>query len=261
MLNLSKIPLVKRILPSIIKRISRLINIRVKVVRNKAYFLLNLKNQHDRALYLNKHYEPEQINFLKDNINLESDFTTFIDVGACIGFYSLSISRLCSNISEVFLFEPNIENYNCAKKNLELNDKVNNFSHIYNFGLSNINERKKLYTLKANDGAGGSISEFKDQYKNTNAISFDIEVKIGDDILKLEDKKIALKIDVERHELNVLKGISNLLKLNKCLIQIEIFDNYLSEVRNFLNKLGYKEFHEISHNYSKKLSDYYFKNY
>ena len=86
-------------------------------------------------------------------------------------------------------------------------------------------------------------------------------VKIGDESLDIKDKKIILKIDVERHEADVLRGLRNILIKNKCLIQIEIFENYLDEVESILKDYGYTKFHEIPHGYTINLSDFYYKNY
>ena len=258
----SKFPILKRVLPSIVKKLSKAFNLKVKVKRNNVYFLLNLKNQHDRALLFSPDYEPEQINFLVNEIYHQSDFSTFIDIGACIGFYTLSIASKCPGISNIYSFEPNKNNYLCLEKNLELNVGIFNKTNLYNYGLSNVNSSKKLFTLKENDGAGGSILEYEGQYdQSKNAVSFDIDVKIGDESLDIKDKKIILKIDVERHEADVLRGLRNILTKNKCLIQIEIFENYLDEVESILKDYGYTKFHEIPHGYTINLSDFYYKNY
>tara|TARA_B110000483_G_scaffold175969_1_gene208101 strand:+ start:272 stop:1072 length:801 start_codon:yes stop_codon:yes gene_type:complete len=256
-----KIPVLKRLIPSLIKKISSVINLQIKVKRNNALFLLNTKNQHDRALLLSPDYEPKQINFLLNEINTQNNFNIFIDIGACIGFYSLSVASMCPNISRVDLFEPNNENFLCAKRNIELNNETAIKSSLYNFGLSNKSASKKLYTLKKNDGAGGSIPEFEGQYADKGAVSFDIEVKIGDEILRYENKKIVLKIDVERHELNVLEGIKNLLTKNKCLVQVEVFGEYFDSISSIMKDYGYREFHRIDHNYLFDVSDFYYKNY
>ena len=47
----------------------------------------------------------------------------------------------------------------------------------------------------------------------------------GDNILRIENKKIAIKIDVERHEKLVLEGLKELITKNKIFLQIEIFDH------------------------------------
>ena len=79
--------------------------------------------------------------------------------------------------------------------------------------------------------------------------------------MQINNSKILVKIDVERHELNVLKGLKDLLKNNKCLIQIEIFDKYFNEVSKIMEDYKYIQFFKVQHNYEVNLSDYYFKNY
>ena len=259
---LIKLPIIKRLIPSLIKNLSKIFNLKVKVIRNKALFLLNLKNQHDRAILLSPEYEPEQINFFMKQIKSKNDFSIFIDIGACIGFYSLSIAKLCSDISKIIIFEPNLDNFSSLKKNVELNKDIYEKTQLYNTGLSNKNDKIKLFTLKSNDGAGGSIPEYEGQYDNKKgAVSYNVDIKVGDEILKYKDEKIALKIDVERHEINVLKGIKDLLTNNKCLIQIEIFDEYLNDVNKIMEDYKFVQFFKVHHKYEVNLSDYYFKNY
>ena len=158
---LVKAPLLKRLIPSLIKKISRVINLQIKVKRNNAIFLLNIKNQHDRALLLSHDYEPDQINFLLNEINNQNNFNIFIDIGACIGFYSLSIASMCPNISRIDLFEPNNEKFFYEKiiKAISCNeDEYNNISrlaseHILkNFSINLITEKHiKLYNNFIND--------------------------------------------------------------------------------------------------------------
>ena len=42
--------------------------------------------------------------------------------------------------------------------------------------------------------------------------------KVGDEMINYQNEKICIKIDVEGHEINVLKGLINNLSQNKCLI-------------------------------------------
>jgi len=82
---------------------------------------------------------------------------------------------------------------------------------------------------------GSSITATRLSKKNTYEI-YEAEFKIGDEILNLQNKNLAIKIDVEGHEINVLKGIQNLLKSNKCIIQIEIFKKNFNVVHSYLLK-------------------------
>ena len=85
---------------------------------------------------------------------------------------------------------------------------------------------------------------------------FEADFKIGDEVLKLNNQKLAIKIDVERHELSVLKGFVNLLNNNDCLIQIEIFEKNFKEVDQFLKE---NKFSKIS-SFDKR-SNYFYSNF
>ena len=82
--------------------------------------------------------------------------------------------------------------------------------------------------------------------------------KKGDDILKIKNKKIILKIDTEGHEESVLKGLQILLKKNKIFLQIEIYNKHLIKTNEFLKKF---KFHKIKSFSSDGKIDYYYKNY
>ena len=99
-------------------------------------------------------------------------------------------------------------------------------------------------------------SSIIDENSNDKNFSFFADFKIGDDYVKLTDEKISIKIDVEGHELSVLKGIINIIKKNQCVLQIEIFSKNFEDVNNFLLSFGYKNFYEISHR-----SNYFYKNF
>ena len=71
---------------------------------------------------------------------------------------------------------------------------------------------------------------------------------------KIKNDKIAIKIDVERHELKVLQGIDNLLISNKVILQVELFESRREITKNYLINKGFKKFDCINR-------DYYFKNF
>jgi hypothetical protein len=95
-----------------------------------------------------------------------------------------------------------------------------------------------------------------DKNSDTKNFTFYANFIVGDDYIKLTDEKISIKIDVEGHELNVLKGIQNTIKENYCILQIEIFRNNFLEVNNFLLSHGYKKFYEV-----KNRSNFFYKNF
>ena len=81
-----------------------------------------------------------------------------------------------------------------------------------------------------------------------------IVVKPLDEVFLERSKKCFVKIDVEGHEMEVIKGSKNFLKNNFCLIQVEILDeNKFNDFDQIMNKLGYK--------LVKQIEDYYYSNF
>jgi hypothetical protein len=60
-----------------------------------------------------------------------------------------------------------------------------------------------------------------------------------DDVLQLSNRKLAIKIDVENYECNVLSGMEQTLRNNRCIIQVETF-NDLDQVRSLLGAEAYQ---------------------
>ena len=92
------------------------------------------------------------------------------------------------------------------------------------------------------------------KYEKKNINTKVIQSDIGDNLLDIKKSIIAIKIDVERHEEEVLYGISNLLRNNKIIIQIEIFDERKKIIFDLLETKDYYLINSIK-------NDYYFTNF
>ena len=254
---LKKIPIIKRVYPSIIKRLFKLFS---KSHIRYNYFGLKLigdiNEPMDKEIYLFDEYEKKQIKYLIKNIEL-SNFEYFIDVGANSGVYSLIINDKFKNI-KIISFEPIKKSINKFLINLKNNPKLKNIK-IYKFGLSNKSTELLMKSQVRDEyiqtGGFGVVTKY-DKLKNfhTEKAIF----KKGDDILKIKNKKIILKIDTEGHEKFVLNGLEKLLKKNKIFLQIEIYDQHLKKINKFLKKFKFNEINSFS---SDGKIDYYFKNY
>jgi FkbM family methyltransferase len=77
---------------------------------------------------------------------------------------------------------------------------------------------------------------------------------LADSILNIKNTNLAIKIDVERHEEQVLLGASKLLTENKVIIQIEIFDKRKKKIFDILKNYKYRLYNSIG-------KDYYFRNF
>ena len=234
----------KRLIPSLIKRIIFLNKTQI-IELNFGKIKLDLLQSIDREIYLTGFYEKEQLLFL-DKICKKNKLTHFLDIGANIGYYSLFFKE----IKNLYAFEPNNKNF----LKLQENCKLNNLNiKLYNLGLSNSNSESEIwYTDK--DKMGGSAIfdendlEFK-KYDPKNIIKEKIKVKRLDDLLDHKNKKILVKIDVERHEKKVLEGMSKLIEQNNIVLQIEIGEQNKNEVFDYLKKLQLKWINTIRHDH------------
>jgi len=250
---LYKFKIFKRIIPSLLKVIVKFFYINeIKVVHNNLIFLLNPKNPIDREIYLKDKYEDDQITFLKKKID-ENRIKIFIDIGAHMGFYSINLSK---KKLDIYAFEPIVENFNQLKKNISINSIYN--IRAYNCALSNIKRSATMWVPDKDRTGGFAIYNKNDEalkkYSIKNISKRVIQSDIGDDLLDIKNSAIAIKIDVERHEEEVLNGINKLLENNKIVIQIEIFDERKKQIFNLFKNKNYYLIHSIK-------KDYYFTNY
>ena len=103
--NLMKLPVIKRIIPSILKLHMKLTGSYKKETIVEG-ILLNLDLRHliDRRVFLHKGYEDELYFKLVDVIkNNHVDF--FLDIGSCWGIYSLRLAKRFKNL-KILAFDP-----------------------------------------------------------------------------------------------------------------------------------------------------------
>ena len=240
----------KRLIPSFIRKIS-LNNTWVKVLINDFEIKLFLKSSIDREIFLKNKYEEAQLKFIKNVLKVDK-FNFFFDIGAYIGFYSLS---LCKLVDKTVAFEPNLQSYQRLTENININNfKIDH----HNIGCSNNKKILKLWYTDKNKRGGSSIYKSEDneinKYDKKKLLFEEINTDKLDNLYNLKNKKIVFKIDVERHELNVLKGASKLISNNKCYMQVEIFPHLQDETLLFLSYYNFKLLHRIN-------NDFYLKNF
>ena len=213
---------------------------------------LDIRDSIDREIYFTNRYEEEQIKLLIDSIK-KYKITHFVDVGANIGIYALIIAKNFPNI-KIDAFEP----HKGAFERMKANIHQNGFSQIiqsHNLALSSENKNGYLQ----------ASTRFGTYQSGGASVSSEGEMKIsqvrGDDLIKDVDSIIAIKIDVEGFELSVLQGIENLIKNNKIFLQIEIFDEKLSETSKFLEDFNFKLIEKGTFTHQDTVKDYFYINF
>jgi FkbM family methyltransferase len=216
---------------------------------------VNIKDPIDKIIFYKNEYEEKQIKFLCGWIKKNKP-NIFIDIGANFGVYSLRISKLFQML-KVISFEPVLTTFNKLKMNIKINNLGKRIK-TYNVGLSNANGLKKMVALKRRNyiqSGGFSFNIPKRKLTDEEITQYNKTIK-GDELLKFKKKKIVVKIDVEGYENKVLLGIKNLLKNNKILLQIEIFDDNFKKINKFLLEKRFKLINKFN-----KTCDYFYINY
>ena len=130
---LKRIPIVRRIYPSLIKKIYNYLN---TDEINFEYFGLqlkgNIKEPMDKEIFFFNEYEHLQIDYLL-KLMKESKFDYFIDVGANSGLYSMVVAKNDSKI-RIKSFEPIKKTILKFKENMQLNKNLKNIE-IFEFGF------------------------------------------------------------------------------------------------------------------------------
>lgn len=207
------------------------------ISRKDGVFLVNYSNFIDRKLIIDGEYERAQLDrfsAIADELGVEQ----FIDIGANIGLYTVKLGKL-STVREVHAFEPMPANKNQLHANILLNN-LNAKVFVYPFALSSENGSAVFLQNKGN-------STGRSRIKSTNVNKLDdnkfeeveVQIKRLDGILSADSKKLAIKIDVEGHELKVLEGMTSILKRNTCVIQIEAYESSVKATEDLLKTLGY----------------------
>jgi FkbM family methyltransferase len=147
------------------------------------------------------HYEREAEFILSELITKE---TTFIDVGANLGYFTILCSRLAQT---VYAFEPVPAVFERLSRNISLN----NFKNVRAFqcAVSRQRTRLRLFESKISDGHDSTVRRFEhDKSIFVDAVSLDEAVEPS-------VRNIVMKVDVEGSEMDVLLGALGLIKSGK----------------------------------------------
>ena len=173
-------------------------------------------------------------NEASENLNklIKENFLVF-DIGAHIGYYTVILSNLLK-IGKLIAFEPNSDSVKYLKKNVEVNSLKN--VSVVEKGISSKIGQSRFYK----DISTGRSSSLEINAWHPNAAKIKEEIintTTLDEATQQYGVPDFIKCDVEGHELEVLKGASEVLK-SKPILFLEV------------SSLNRKSILEILHNHS-----------
>jgi FkbM family methyltransferase len=191
-------------------------------------------------------YEPVQIYFFTQLADWMAA-RSFFDVGANIGSFTVAMAKL-QNMKHIHTFEPMPTLYADLAENARSNDPSGKI-RLHNLAISEITGFVDFAVMGNYSGANGVATTLM---HDSDTISHKITVPTStlDEVVLTAagtiDGPCFIKIDVEGHELEVLKGARSLLQ-RPCVLQIEMYDQGTKSkaINALMQELGYRCFFKI----------------
>ena len=165
----------------------------------------------------------------------------FLDIGANFGYYALTATKT-GDFAEIHAVEAHPKTYRRLADNIRLN---------------RLQSVVKSHNIAADSKEGEMFID--DQASSTATVAADkregAAVKIQsaplDSIFNFSGRSIAVKMDVEEHEVAALEGMKNLLARNSVLLQVEVLPENSESALHYLFGNNFRCIHRIN-------SDFYF---
>ena len=207
-------------------------NVEVVGINNGRYTVFIIKDDEYIGPVIAHGYEWD--GWMREDIQkYYKEGTDIIDIGANIGYNSL----MFSDYGPVYAYEPVY--HTITSLNVEKNDLKNDV-RVFGYALSNERKTSNIYLPSKELSTNGRLN-----YGGTTLTPMEGAVVSQTHCEKLDDVYSGvpsiIKIDVERHELEVLEGAMEIIKTHKPVILVEIHDITNSEVHNLLKSLGYED--------------------
>ena len=205
------------------------------VTRGGIVWSLDLDEGIDLAVYIFGRFEPATSRVLE---RLVSPGDVVLDIGANIGAHTLPLARRVGSEGRVFAFEPT----RFAHAKLECNLKLN----------PQLASRVRVEQMFLTDGSAASVPEAvysswplsrsNNRHEKHGGVAKDTSgataKKLDDYVVEHAIEQVRLiKLDVDGHECQVLRGAQNILKTHRPVIVMELAPYTLGEAGESLEEL------------------------
>ncbi|MDR3374235.1 MAG: FkbM family methyltransferase [Ancalomicrobiaceae bacterium] len=216
--------------------------------RSDLTLLLDTTSYVDINLLWQWEWEREQCAVMAEALRLfGSDDPVFLDIGAYWGLYAMLAVK--AGVRQVHAFEPDPRNHAQLHAQLFLNDLTDAIV-VHRTALSDRDGEISFCRSEAieggNRGHAGVVAD-----ASPNAIS--VACARLDSLFTFTGRTVVMKIDVEGHELSVLRGMEQLVRSNRVFMQIESFEAQHDSVFAFAASIGLRHMRTIT-------VDHYFTN-
>jgi FkbM family methyltransferase len=193
----------------------------LKATKNGINWNLDLSEAIDFNIYLTGIYEVELAKKMQEHIK-EGDYV--LDIGANVGGHTLPLAKMVGETGHVFAIEPTDFAFDKLKRNLELNPRLQNRVTAAKIFLNDAHSELPQ-SVSASWSINGSMgAQERNQLdmgygmsiENARATTLD-ELIESLNITKLD----AIKLDVDGHEVQVLRGAEKTLNTLSPVIFIE----------------------------------------
>ena len=160
------------------------------------------------------------------------------DVGANKGqFLGLVKSETNTALTEIHCFEPAMAAYAALQKSFAGNRGV----HLNNLGLGEVQGRTKLYYDKPGSGLASLTKRRLDHFGISHSSEENVSIDTIDDYCATKKIKeiTLLKIDVEGHELDVLRGARRMFSNNAIAAVVFEFGGCNIDTRTYMQDYWY----------------------
>ena len=179
-------------------------------------------------------HEPWMWNYLKPK---EGDI--FLDVGAHIGRYALLVAKMVGDSGKVLAIEPDPINFSILRENIELNK----FHNVIALNIAAWSNETKLEFFLGEGSAHGSVKKtYADKLHGPRHGYMKVSARPLDTVIsEIGLGEISyIKIDVEGAEFEALKGLEQTLKKNSPRLIVEVLEENIDKVKEYVSGLGYE---------------------
>jgi FkbM family methyltransferase len=186
----------------------------------------------DNLGYLLGTTEPHLQRVIKQYV---SPGDTAYDIGANVGYVSLSLAKRVGPQGQVFAFEPIPQTFDLLTKNVELN-RLNNI-HTLNIAAS---DKSGETTIRIPESL--SMSSMVWHRNDPSAIELEIKTVVIDELVKTGNLPAPkfVKIDVEGAEGLVVQGMRHTIASSKPVLFLECSEIGRATTWQLLSELGYR---------------------